>query len=79
MFFLICSARIFKIYFLRNFTYIILFIINSGISEVVKYPPTNAGNSKDTGSIPGLEQFLGVKMANPFQYTCLENFMDRGG
>ena len=42
---------------------------------VVKNPPANAG---DTGSIPesGTSPRLGND--NPLQYSCLENFMDRG-
>ena len=42
---------------------------------VVKNPPTNAG---DAGSIPGLERYPGEGSGNPFQYSCLENSMDRG-
>ena len=45
---------------------------------VVKNLPTNAGNAKDTGMIPGLGRPLGVDNGNPFQYSCLENSMDRG-
>ena len=35
----------------------------------------NAGNS---GSIPGLGRSPGGGHANPLQYSCLENLMDRG-
>jgi len=35
----------------------------------------NAGN---LGSIPGLGRSLGGGNGNPFQYSCLENPMDRG-
>ena len=42
---------------------------------VVKNPPTNSG---DAGSIPGLERYPGEGSGNPFQYSCLENSMDRG-
>ena len=42
---------------------------------LVKNPPANAG---DMGSIPGLEKSPGVGKGNPFQYSCLENSMDRG-
>ena len=45
---------------------------------VVKNPPTNAGDTRDTGSISGLERFLGVGNGNPLQYSCRENLMDRG-
>ena len=43
--------------------------------SVVKNPPANAG---DTGSIPGSERSPGVGISSPFQYSCLENPMDRG-
>ena len=43
--------------------------------SVVKNPPPNARN---VGSVPGLRGSLGVGNGNPLQYSCLENFMDRG-
>ena len=33
---------------------------------------------EDPGSIPGLGRFPGEGNGNPFQYSCLENSMDRG-
>ena len=42
---------------------------------MVKHLPANIG---DTGSIPGLVRFPGEGNGNPFQYSCLENSMDRG-
>ena len=30
------------------------------------------------GSVPGLGRSLGEGNGNPFQYSCLENSMDRG-
>ena len=42
---------------------------------VVKNLPANAG---DTDLIPGSERSPGVGNGNPLQYSCLENFMDRG-
>ena len=32
----------------------------------------------DPSSIPGLGQSLGEGNGNPLQYSCLENYMDRG-
>ena len=46
--------------------------------SVVKNPPANAGDTGDTGSIPGLGQSTGEGNSNPFQYSCLENPTDRG-
>ena len=45
---------------------------------MVKNLPANAGDVRDTGSIPGLERSPGGGHDNPFQYSCLENPMDRG-
>ena len=43
--------------------------------SVVKNPTANAG---DAGSIPGLGKSPRGGHGNPFQYSCLENPMDRG-
>ena len=40
--------------------------------------PANAGDVRDTGSVPGLGRFPGGGHSNPLQYSCLENPMDRG-
>ena len=45
---------------------------------VVKNLPANAGDAKDMGSIPGLGRSPGEGNGNPFQYSHLENPMDRG-
>ena len=45
---------------------------------VVKNPPANAGDARDVGLIPGSGRSPGVGNGNPFQYSCLENSMDRG-
>ena len=41
-------------------------------------PPANAGDTRDSGSIPGLGGYPGVGNGNLLQYSCLENSMDRG-
>ena len=38
----------------------------------------SAHNAGDPGSIPGLERSPGEGNGNPFQYSCLENIIDRG-
>ena len=38
----------------------------------------NAGDTRDSGLIPGLERSPGGGNGNPLQYYCLENHMDRG-
>ena len=45
---------------------------------MVKNPPANAGDIRDTGLIPGLGRSPGGGHGNPLQYSCLENPMDRG-
>ena len=37
-----------------------------------------ACNARDLGSIPGLGRYPGEGNGYPFQYSCLENSMDRG-
>ena len=45
---------------------------------MVKNPPSNAGDTRDMGSIPGLGRSPGVENAHLLQYSCLENSMDSG-
>ena len=52
--------------------------LSSQMALVVKNPPANAGNIRDTGSIPGLGQDPGEGQGNSLQYSCLENPRDRG-
>ena len=44
---------------------------------VVKNLPANTGDTRDMGSIPGLERYLGGGHGTPLQYSYLENTMDR--
>ena len=44
---------------------------------MVKNPPANAGDVRDTSSIPGWGRFPGGGHGNPLQYSCLESPMDR--
>ena len=45
---------------------------------MIKNLPANVGEARDAGLIPGSGRSLGVGNGNPFQYSCLENSMDRG-
>ena len=38
----------------------------------------NAGDLRDMGLIPGAERSPGGGNGSPFQYSCLENPIDRG-
>ena len=48
------------------------------VALVVKNPPTNAGDIREAGSIPGLGRSPGGGNVNPLQYSCLENPMNTG-
>ena len=50
----------------------------SQVALVVKNLPANAGDIRNEGSIPGLEDPLKGAHSNPLQYSCLGNSMDRG-
>ena len=44
---------------------------------MVKNPPANAGDIRDAGLIPGPGRSPEEENGNPFQYSCLENPMNR--
>ena len=44
---------------------------------VVKSLPADAGDTRDTGLIPGLGRSPGEGSGNPLQYSCLEHSMKR--
>ena len=48
------------------------------VAAVVKNPPTNAGDARDAGSIPGSGRYPGEGNGNPLQCSCLENPRDGG-
>ena len=52
--------------------------VDTQVAPVVKNPPANAGDVRDSGSIPGLGRSPGGGHGNPFQYSCLENPRDGG-
>ena len=45
---------------------------------MVKNLPANAGDIRESGSIPGSGRYLGGGRGNPLQYSCMENPIDRG-
>ena len=53
-----------------------LFVLRTTL--VVKNTSSNAGDTRDAGSIPGLGIFPGEENGYPPQYSCLENPTDRG-
>ena len=50
----------------------------SQVSLMVRNLLTNAGDIRDTGSIPLLGRSPGGGHSNALQYSCLENPRDRG-
>ena len=57
-----------------------MFIVKKGFpgGAVVKNLPTNVGDARDVGLIPGSERSPGEGNGSPRQYSYLENSMDRG-
>ena len=45
---------------------------------LVKNQPANAGDIRDAGLIPESGRSPGGRHGISFQYSCLENFIDRG-
>ena len=50
----------------------------SQLAIVVKKPPANARDVRDSGSIPGSRRSPGGGHGNPLQCSCLKNPMDGG-
>ena len=50
----------------------------SQVVLVVKNPPPNARDVRDTDLIPGSKRSPGGGHGNPLHYSCLENPMDKG-
>ena len=65
-------------------TYVGLRLIHVGVwQKATQYSkaknlPASARDAKDAGSVSGLGRSPAVGKGNPFQYSCLENFMDKG-
>ena len=45
--------------------------------KVKNLPASTRDATRDVGSVPGSGRSPGVENGNPFQYSCLENSMDR--
>ena len=44
--------------------------------SMVKNPPANLGDTRDTGLIPGIGRFSGGGSGNSLPYSCCDNPMD---
>ena len=51
---------------------------NIWVSGVAQWAPANAGDTEDTDSTPEFGRSPGAGNGSSFQYSCLENPMDRG-
>ena len=62
-----------------NFSVVCLLILEIAFqfALVVNNPPANAGDERDTGSLPGSEKSHGLGNGNPPQFSYLENSKDR--
>ena len=52
--------------------------MGSSGGSVVQNPSVNAGDIRDMGSVPGSGRSSGGGHGNSYQYSYLENPMDRG-
>ena len=48
------------------------------VAHMVENSPANAGDTRDTGSVPGSRRSPGEGNGNSRQYSCLGNPIDRG-
>ena len=58
---------------LKIYTVYYIYVRASQVASVVNKPPGNAGDIRDTDSIPGLGRSPGEGNGKPLQYSCLEN------
>ena len=55
-----------------------MFVWASQVVVEVKTLPSNAGDIRDMGSIPGFRRSPGEAYGNPLQFSCLEKPVKRG-
>jgi len=72
----ICVCVLYKIFLTINITWE-THIWASQVVLMVKNPPANARDIRDSGSIPELGRSPGGGHGNPLQYYCQENPLDR--
>ena len=52
-------------------------LLTSQVALVVRNPPANTGDVRDTGLMPGTGRYPGEENGIPLQYSCLGNSMDQ--
>ena len=60
------------------FPHVHTYIRTSQVTQVLKNPPANAGDTGDAGLIPESGRFPGGGNSYPLQYSCLKNPVHRG-
>ena len=73
-----CVMSFTLFFFNFNFYGSIVDLWASQMALVVKNPPANAGDRRNTGLIPGSRRFPGGGHGNPLQYSFLECPMAKG-
>ena len=71
----VSASKITPVEFLR---WCIVELWASHMTVVIKNTPAKTGDTRGAGSIPGLGRSSGEGNCNPFQYSCLDDPMDRG-
>ena len=61
---------------MRSYIWCMYVLLGFPGGSVVKKLPTNAGDARDTGLIPGSGRSPGEGNGNPLKYSCLGNPMD---
>ena len=74
----VCIVYIIQLYIILHYIIYINIIRASQVVLMVRNLPANAGDIRDVGLIPGLGRSPGGGCGNQFQYSYLENPMDRG-
>ena len=68
---------LFLYFYLSIYLSIYVYLWASQVTLVINNSPAHTGDIKDMCSIPGLRRYPGGGHGNPFQYSSLENPMDR--
>ena len=55
-----------------------MFLMGFQMALLVKNPPASVGDIRDMSSIPGSGRSPEEGHGNPLQYSCLENYKNRG-
>ena len=74
---LILQSKYSIVCMLLNVAEVVLYGMGFPSGEVVQNTPTNAGDVRNEGSVPGSGKSPGVGNGSPLRYSGFENSMDR--